>query len=525
MTLLRKALLALAVLIAPALLAQSADLRIASVLPSGTPTLTGERFAITVRWRNDGPNAASFVHLSVTGAPKPHYILSVATSGWPCYPDPEGTTYLCQNATLAPGAEAELVLQLLTPPTAGPFSLTVRTSAAEHDPNPANNTVTLTFNIAAAPAADLSISPTSQLYRVGANAPVTFPIDVRNAGPNPIQNLYAVITVPVTANLPSFTASGAGWSCAHPAYGAQAVICTRPRLNAGESAPLEVRTNAANPSGTHTYSIRVRGEGHSDPIVGNELATVTVTTEQEQATETWTRILVPLTGGEVPGSNNARWRTETTALISSETQIGIEPNACRFQSVPCDPVPLPLNRPFDARGTLVGFGDSPNGQFLFVREEHEPRLHLNSRVYDASRTEQTAGAEIPIVRESRFINAPVSIVGIPVAPHYRHTVRVYDLDGRNGAQVSIRVYANDELTPRVAVVRALAVPAGAVPVLAQQYSSHPGYLQAELGQLLTLAGIDTVRVEITPLDPAVRLWSFVSVTNNETHHVTTFSQR
>jgi hypothetical protein len=34
-----------------------------------------------------------------------------------------------------------------------------------------------------------------------------------------------------------------------------------------------------------------------------------------------------------------------------------------------------------------------------------------------------------------------------------------------------------------------------------------------------------LRVDIEPLDPTLRLWSFVSVTNNDTHHVTTFSSR
>jgi hypothetical protein len=33
-----------------------------------------------------------------------------------------------------------------------------------------------------------------------------------------------------------------------------------------------------------------------------------------------------------------------------------------------------------------------------------------------------------------------------------------------------------------------------------------------------------VRVDIVPFDAGLKLWSFVSVTNNETHHVTTFSQ-
>jgi hypothetical protein len=54
--------------------------------------------------------------------------------------------------------------------------------------------------------------------------------------------------------------------------------------------------------------------------------------------------------------------------------------------------------------------------------------------------------------------------------------------------------------------------------------SHPGVIQLELGQVISLAGISTLRVDIDAETPGLRLWSFVSVTNNETHHVTTFSQ-
>src|SRR6185295_12592138 len=103
-------------LLTPTLFAATADLRITTMTISGDPTMTGERFAVTMRWRNDGPDPAHFLLLTVTGNPVPFYVLSVATSGWPCYPNADGTSFSCQNAQLVPGAEAELVLQMLTPP-------------------------------------------------------------------------------------------------------------------------------------------------------------------------------------------------------------------------------------------------------------------------------------------------------------------------------------------------------------------------------------------------------------------------
>jgi hypothetical protein len=123
------------------------------------------------------------------------------------------------------------------------------------------------------------------------------------------------------------------------------------------------------------------------------------------------------------------------------------------------------------------------------------------------------------VREHEFVSHTISLLGIPVAPQYRHTLRVYDFDGRGGAQVAIRIYANDETVPRASVVRALTHPDAPQPT--RPY--HPGYLQLDLGQVLSLTGIDSLRVDVEPIDAGLRLWSFVSVTNNDTHHVTTFS--
>jgi hypothetical protein len=303
------------------------------------------------------------------------------------------------------------------------------------------------------------------------------------------------------------------------------VICTRNDLDPHESAPITVTTTAPPANGSFTLTARVRGEGHSDPFTANDIATATVRVGNDDVpppppppTATWTRILIPVIGPDLPGTNNALWRTEVTALIASDTAIDVEP----YGSLPGPSIPLPLRRPFDVyRQGLAGLNHAV-GEFLYVHPSDESKLHLNARVYDASRTAQTAGSEIPIVRENDFTGAPVSLLGIPVASHYRHTLRVYDLGAQNGGQVQIRIYANGETTPRFSEIRTLQVPQP--PRATAAGPQHPGVIQVELGQLTPLAGISSLRVDVEPVTAGLRLWSFVSVTNNETHHVTTFSQ-
>ncbi len=524
----RKLLAALSLALAPALFAQTADLQITDYTINRAPTHTGERFTLAMRWRNNGPDAARNVRVELVGTPTPFVILNVATSGWPCYPAADGSMFLCQNATLAAGAEAELVIQMLTPPTAGSFVLRASITSALPDSNLTNNTAETTLPLVASPVADLSITPSAQLQMANPGDEVTMQLDVANESDRSIDRLIAYLAVPVTNDQPEFTADGAGWSCGQLAFGPQAVLCTRSRLDAGAHAPITVTTHGTEMNGSFTIYARVRGEAHSDPFTLNDAATLTVKVGEDDPPPppppAWKARLLPVLGADIPGSGGALWRTEVTALLLDNMALAIRPNVCDFAQV-CGSPQLPLFVPFNAYGArMIGFLDGAVGQFVYVRDEFDAKLHMNVRVYDVARQEETAGSEVAIPREDDFTGSLVSIVGIPVAPQYRHTLRVYDLDARNGGQVQIRIYANQETTPRTTFVRTLTVPAGATMLAGIDRPSHPGVIQLELGQHLDLTGLQSLRVDVEPLDAGLRLWSFVSVTNNDTHHVTTFSQ-
>ncbi|HEX6642923.1 MAG TPA: hypothetical protein VF215_17535 [Thermoanaerobaculia bacterium] len=514
----RKTLFALSLLLASSLLAQTADVRITVASISNTPTKTGDRIALSTRWQNDGPATAHFINVTVVGTPTPNFVLAHATTSWPCYPNPEGDVFRCQHADLLPGQEAGLVVQMTAPPTAGPFNIRIAISASEDDPNPANNVVNLPFTLTAAPSTDLSMTPTSQVHRAQSGAEVTIPYVVANNGDHAISNLTAVFTLPVLPNIPPMSAIGTDWSCQHPSYGPEAVVCTRTSLAAGASAPITLTTTAPADGETFVIHSRVGGENYSDPLLANNSGTATITTAEE--VETWNRVLLPLIGPDVPGAGGALWRTEVTGFIESDTPIEVRPDFCEFVLI-CPPVVQPLRTPFDVYGHgVAGFVGAGLGQFVYLREADEPKLHLNARVYDVSRTAETAGSEIPIVREHDFTHGTISLLGIPVATQFRHTLRVYDLDGRDGAQVAIRIYANEETTPRLSVTRTLTAPDT---VTIGDRPIFPATTQFEIGQLVSLTGIETLRVDVEPLDDGLRIWSFVSVTNNDTHHVTTFS--
>lgn len=487
----------LALLLAPSLLAQSADVSIVSMTGLDRGSFeNGERFNVVMRWRNDGPGTAQDVIAELGGVGAGTFvILGTGTSGWPCQPSAGSTSFVCRGF-LNPGASAEMVVTMRTPPRGTSFDLwgTVRT--ASHDPSLTNNAsvVSLTLERPNATVA-LSVAPRAQIHRAAPGARVTIPVNVTNSGPSDAQNLVTFLSFAPGQLIP-IEASGEGWSCEHPTHSPWTALCMRSRLEGGVSAPITVTTTAPQTEGKYDFSARVIAERAFDENANDDTGTATIVVGDPKVVEPepvdeWTRILVPILPAEIPGLNNARWTSETTIVNHG---AAVEPQ----------------------------LGTAGTGQFLYVRESEQAKVNITSRVWDKSRATQTAGAEVPIVRERDFRSSPIALIGIPIAPHYRHTLRIYDLDGRNGALVTIRLYANDETTPRATVTGTLTQFSG-VRATPDQLPVHPAYLQLDPATLAPISFDRTMRIEVEPAEAGLRLWAFVSVTNNETHHVTTFS--
>ncbi len=139
----------------------------------------------------------------------------------------------------------------------GPQSHTITTPAA-----PA--TYTATF----AAYADLSVAITGAPDSICQGVPLTYTLEVANAGPSRASAVSVADTLPAGATLVS--AGGDGWTCG----GEGIVTCTRPVLDIGKAPPLTVvvlpaagaAQNAAVVSGTTT-----------DPAAANDAANVSTT--------------------------------------------------------------------------------------------------------------------------------------------------------------------------------------------------------------------------------------------------------
>lgn len=431
-----------------------------------------------------------------------------ASAGWTC----SGAYYgimQCAAASLAAGAQSELTGVALAPSRviAGKaFKVTgtvfTTTGGINQDKRETELALTPSSNNA---AISIRETPSANPILEGTAGTVTF--DVKNDGPDEAHNL--IVPVRVDFGPTSVAISGAGWQCDGGGL-PWLTICRRASLAAGASAPIEVRFTSLPHEGSMYFEGRVIAEGNHDADTDPNAAAVNVSVGSPAR---WTRILLPVTATDIPGAFGSLWKTEYTLLLR---QGGVLAPWCEAQPIadPCGGPPA--GRQIQTRGFIFQFASS---QFLYVRDDAS-KVRIHARVYDASRAGETAGAELPLAREDDFTTGTVSLVGIPVAAQYRHTLRVYDGDGRNGSRVAIDMYGDSGTTPFFSTIATLATPEHTFTLTSALLPAFPASLQLDLGALANTSPYKSLRVDIRPLDQDLRVWAFASITNNDTHHVT-----
>lgn len=242
-------------------------------------------------------------------------------------------------------------------------------------------------------------------------------------------------------------------------------------------------------------------------------------------------------GGD--GAYGAKWQTEASLYNGSDSVLDTAPlprlfNAVNFcvydPSIPCDER-LASHR---AMTTVIAAASSrPGGYLMYVPRHAASQLSFGTRVRDLSRQSQDLGTEIPVVRESDLRAGRFSLVNVPTDARYRLTVRAYRLDAPQASAIppgsgippmdpisSIRM----RITPLFVVDPAAAplvdtdIPLGFV---------SAGFFSSTINDLLAaypqLRGAGPLRLEFDAATSRPSAWAMVSITNNETQHVTVVS--
>jgi len=154
------------------------------------------------------------------------------------------------------------------------------------------------------------------------------------------------------------------------------------------------------------------------------------------------------------------------------------------------------------------------GRIFYVAPGEGNKVAASLRVSDVTRQAESHGVEIPVVRRADFSHENIVLLNVPIDRRYRNTLRVY---GLHPGYYNVRVTFNGETHD---------VPLVPGDIFSPAYGSFTDFpLPEELPR-----GQDSIKVTIgvargadgQPL-PNAPLWAFISVTNNDTQHITTIT--
>ena len=234
---------------------------------------------------------------------------------------------------------------------------------------------------------------------------------------------------------------------------------------------------------------------------------------------TFTRFLVPFRHLPLPGAFGSLWEVDTWFHYSGTEPVFFVPAPyCRFGvcffafNVDMFGVALPVDN----------LGDGP--VLFHVDSRYASKLTFGSRIRDLSRQDQSAGTEIPVVREDRMSAEPLYLVNVPVESNFRDMLRVYALPEVDDPVVDVSYY---ERLNEFFVDQASHVPLRTERVRLRSFGPTGDYLLTpSLAEIPGIEGLPEVVgkkalwIEVKPVTPGLRIWAFVSITNNTTQQVT-----
>lgn len=222
--------------------------------------------------------------------------------------------------------------------------------------------------------------------------------------------------------------------------------------------------------------------------------------------------LIPIAPGRVAGAQGSVWVTELSVTNVSDTPVYVARN----------PSPIPgFFAPLAPRATEVLAGldrtEVVAGAVEIVERGRGRDVAFTLRVRDVSRQHETWGTVIPVVRENEFFAERFSLAEIPGEAQFRSLLRIYDVNPATPPAVRVRVYRYDAARASAEVADELV--AELTPTFTMP--TDPTFpASAAIPLHFSLRGTERLRVEIQPLDGAKEYWGMVSVTHNETQHVT-----
>lgn len=275
--------------------------------------------------------------------------------------------------------------------------------------------------------------------------------------------------------------------------------------------------------------LKMRGRSRSCVFRASFMAAILTTAAvAAQAQLEYARYFVPFapTAAELPGSHGSAWKTELWFAYSGDTYSHIRPHpGCRFFECPDEMLVEPGRAPLPFLPMPL-YANS--GVILHVNRAHAHEFSFSLRVTDISRGAGSAGTEVPVVPEEDLSSGALNLIDVPLRHNYRVMLRVMGLPEVDDPVVEIRYYHRDDIdengyddTP--VLLRTDRIPLQRFGASGEFWFQPAVARVAEVESFPEFAGSNALWIEVVPIAPNLKIWAFVSVTNNQTQQVTLVS--
>lgn len=245
------------------------------------------------------------------------------------------------------------------------------------------------------------------------------------------------------------------------------------------------------------------------------LLLVTASAEAQVTLPEMERVLLPISVRDVGGAFGTRWSTDLTMYMDADLPPLVVPfTGCYSQ--PCDDAGGPTSRRTLTLGFLATAPGDTTGSLLHIAQSGADSVSL---ALTLRRSADDVGIAVPVVREREFSSRPLQLLDVPnPGPAKRMALRIYGIDPDLLGVVRVRIYRagteqllSDQTYSLTVAQKYFATASFRLPV-------RPPVSEVHYWSSLT-PGNERLRFQIEPVTPGLRLWAFISVTDNVTQEV------
>ena len=240
--------------------ASSSDFSVTMGLAPAPPNYVSSPLTYTIVVTNDGPDALA----AVVSDALP--VSATFLSASPGCGAPVSGVVTCTLDAMTVGAQETLTVAVMAPPEVMTLTNHVEVVAQGSDPRPRNNVIELHTPLA--PKADLRVTTLDAPAAVALDAPITYTIEISNAGPSTATQVYLTDTLSSKVIFNAVTPVGCFYD-----EGEHRVVCDLGVLAPGAGMSITIATTAMQ-SGPAENIVTVSAAEH-DHVAGNNTRPVT----------------------------------------------------------------------------------------------------------------------------------------------------------------------------------------------------------------------------------------------------------